>query len=170
MIDVYLGEIRLLPYLYNPKDWLSCEGQLLSIQSNQALFSLLGTRFGGDGSKTFGLPDLRGRAIMGSALGNSGQAGGQEAVALGVNEMPSHNHVVNATTQPAATAAVANGVLAAVTDGANTAPNLYGPLTQPQPIDPDSLTAAGNGQPHNNMQPYIGLRFCIATNGEFPST
>jgi microcystin-dependent protein len=157
----YLSEIRLFSFNFAPKGWAQCNGQLLPINQNQALFSLLGTTYGGDGRVNFALPNLQGQAPMHMGNGHVlGETAGEYNHTVTLGEMPVHTHIV--------TASAANGSTAgpAVPAAAN---NLYGPPSNLVPLDPSSLTAVGGSQPHSNTMPYLVLNFCIALNGIFPS-
>ncbi|RZJ61920.1 MAG: phage tail protein [Acidovorax sp.] len=170
MSNPYLGEIRLLPFDWPPKGWMLCQGQTLAINSNQALFSLIGTTYGGNGNTTFQLPDLRGRSIQHAVQGNPlGALGGQETVSLTVNQMPAHNHTVVASTGSGNNSGFTNGVVAGAVAGGNPV-NLYAAATsQVQALIPDSVSMQGTGQPHNNCQPSLVMNYCIAMTGVFPS-
>jgi microcystin-dependent protein len=161
--EPFLGEIRLFPIGYAPRGWLECSGQTLPISTNQALFSLLGTTYGGDGRTTFKLPDLRGRVPIHPGQGiTMGQAAGEEAHSLTQNEIPLHTHQVFASSAAATTADPTNAVWA-------DASGSYGTETPMVAMNPASISSAGANQPHSNMQPYLTLRFCIATSGIYPS-
>ncbi len=166
MSTPFLAEMRIMSFNFAPKGWAQCNGQLLPINQNQALFSLLGTTYGGDGRVNFGLPDFRGRTAIHQGSGFiEGQRGGEEAHTVTTPEMPSHNHTVNSNLQP-------NPATLAVLAG-----NLLGVLTTPIYKQPSNLTTlqpatignAGGSQPHNNLQPYSVFNFCIALQGIFPS-
>lgn len=162
MSDFFLGEIRLFASDRIPRGWLACQGQLLQINQNQALFSLLGTNYGGDGRTTFALPDLRGAAPIG--VGQNfplGAAGGESSHALTTNEMPQHTHQVTGSTQGASLPSPVGNTWAAVANSYATASNGQ--------MAPQALSAAGGSQPHENMQPYLTLSLCIATSGIYPS-
>ena len=153
---------------------MPCEGQSLAIRNNQALFSLLGIEYGGDGKTTFNLPDLRGRVVVGTAnnLSDLGEAGGQEQVSLLTENMPPHTHLVNAVAQTGTTANMVGALFAGAGTSASitTPPNLYGSLTSGvASIGPNSIEPAGGGMPHQNMQPYLGLCYMICTQGIYPS-
>jgi microcystin-dependent protein len=169
MSDPFVAEIRIFGFNFAPKGWAFCDGQLMPISQNTALFALVGTFYGGDGKATFGLPDLQGSAPM--HPGNNGQndhflgeQGGSAAVALLPGEMPAHVHAVNGSNGPANLQAPASD---RVLGRANN--NVY--LDNPAglvPMAPESLAPTGGGLPHNNMQPYLTLNFCIALQGIFP--
>jgi len=166
MTTPYLGEIKLVSFNFAPRGWAFCNGQLLPINQNQALFSLLGTTYGGDGRTTFALPDLRGRMPLHSGGEISlGQAGGEFAHTLNVNEMPNHSHRAYASVAQASTADP-NGALLArkgrlTADAFNGTPNTS--------LVPTQVSASGGSQPHENTQPYLALNFAIALQGVFPS-
>lgn len=173
----FLGEIRIFSFNFAPKSWAQCNGQLLSIAQNTALFSLLGTTFGGNGTTTFQLPDLRGRAPVhwGQGPGLSsvtlGEVGGQESHILTSQEMPQHNHSFAATTAAATRKPVAGGVFA---DDVDAQPVNYfalsdAPNSSYVQLNPLSMASAGSSQPHNNMQPVLVVTICIALSGIFPS-
>ena len=164
MAEPFLSEIRIMSFVFAPKGWALCNGQLLPINQNQALFSLLGTTFGGDGRVNFALPDLRGRTPIHVGSGHTlGEKGGEQAHTLSIAELPTHTHVLNASAS-AANATVPAGNLLAL------APQqVYvtgGNLT---PMEPGSVTNVGGSQAHLNMQPFLTLNFCIALQGIFPS-
>ena len=174
MSDQFLGEIRPFPYNFAPTGWALCDGQLLPISQNTALFSLLGTTYGGDGKSTFALPNLMGRAPMqqysapGNPLSNRdlGEEGGSDTVTLLVAEIPLHTHGLRADTfDPSDLNAPApNRVLAH-----STAVFAYQPSNANLgTMAPGALPPAGGDQPHSNMQPYLALNYCIALQGIFP--
>lgn len=167
MAEPFLSEIRAFSFVFAPKSWALCNGQLLPINQNQGLFSLLGTTFGGDGRVNFALPDLRGRVPMHVGVGhNLGERGGEQAHTLSVAELPTHTHVVSAqnvsapTNQPQLT----NTMLA---NSAGSA--AYGPVSNPVAMAPEAVTNVGGSQAHLNMQPFLTISFCIALQGIFPS-
>lgn len=161
MSDFFLGEIRLFAYGRAPRGWLPCAGQSLPINQNVALYSLIGTMYGGDGKTTFNLPDLRGHVPLGfSADYPVGKAGGTAAHALTVNEMPQHTHQVSASTTTAGTNSPGNNVFAA-------AAKTYAAGANAQ-MSPRALSVAGASQAHQNMQPFLTVSLCISTNGIFP--
>ena len=164
MSEPFLSEIKIMSFNFAPKGWAACNGQLLPINQNQALFSLLGTTYGGDGRTTFGLPNLQGRTPTHNGSGFMiGQAGGEQSHTLSVAEMPTHAHAAYGTTTNADTFEATNNYLGA-------SQNLYGPAASLTAINPATVgTAAGDGQPHNNLQPYLVLNFCIALQGIYPT-
>ena len=168
----FLSEIRIFTFNYPPKGWAFCDGQILPINQNQALFSLLGTTYGGDGRTTFALPNLQGNAPLHMGTdpsGNAytlGQQAGEAAHALTIAEMPAHAHTPTAA-NTAATVSAPSGNALAVPDPA--LGYAYGPPSQPVTMAPQAIATAGAGQGHNNMQPSLTLNFCIALQGIFPS-
>lgn len=163
MAEPFLGEVRQFPFNFAPRGWAQCNGQLLPISQNQALFSILGTTYGGDGRTTFALPNLMGRVPV--HFGESitlGQTAGEEAHTLTIDEIPQHSHT-------------ANGGSDAISSGP--AGNTWGTSDSITPftsqsnmtMSPNSIAAAGGSQPHSNMQPYLVVNFCIALQGIFPS-
>ncbi|WP_028102520.1 phage tail protein [Pseudoduganella violaceinigra] len=167
MSDPYLAEIRLTSFSFAPKGWALCNGQLLPINQNQALFALLGTSYGGNGVTTFALPDMRGRAPahVGQGFG-LGQQGGEASHTLLSSEMPAHTHRLGISTAVSHQADPANRVLGNVEAGAL---NYYAPLDGSATLAPNTVASAGGGQPHENMQPYLTINFIIALQGIFPS-
>ena len=171
MADPFVAEIRIFPFNFAPKGWAWCDGQLLPLSQNTALFSLLGTTYGGDGKSNFALPNLQGNAPMhpgqgpGLSLHDLGETGGSETVSLLTSEIPSHTHSLLASTSPAAGRDPTNNPLARSRNGlayqTNTAQNLVS-------MAPQAISTAGGNQPHNNMQPYLTLNFCIALQGVYP--
>ncbi len=160
----FLSEIKIMSFGFAPRGWAQCNGQLLQINQNQALFSLLGTTYGGDGRTTFALPNLQGRAAVHNGSGFLlGQAGGEQNHTLSVAEIPMHTHAAYGTASNADTADPVGNYLGA-------AQNAYGPATNPTAINPSTVGASGgSGQPHNNVQPCLPLNFCIALQGIYPS-
>ncbi len=163
MSEQFVGEIRLFGFPFPPRSWALCQGQTLPISQNQALFSLLGTFYGGDGRTTFGLPDLRGRAPVGAnpAGSNPGGMGGAESVTLTQAQLPPHNHLVKATTNTAA-GNLPSGNLLAVS-------NFYGAGSGLTPLAGGTLGDQGGSQPVPTIQPSLVLNFCIALQGLYPS-
>jgi microcystin-dependent protein len=172
--DPFLSEIRMMSFNFPPKGWALCNGQLLTINQNQALFSLLGTTYGGDGRVNFALPDLRGRVPVHEGQGHTlGQRGGEESHTLNNSEMPAHGHFVQGTAtaadRVAGTTPIGN-VLAQAVTAANIAVNDYAPLNNTLvPMSPAAVANTGGSQPHENRQPYLTISFCIALVGVFPS-
>ncbi|MBL0386544.1 phage tail protein [Tumebacillus sp. ITR2] len=163
MSEQYLGEIRLFANGYAPRGWALCEGQILSIQQNAALFSLLGTTYGGNGQTTFALPDLRGRVpIHFNSNHPLGASQGEAAHTLISTEIPMHTHLAQGSSAAASDISPQNNVWA-------TQSNLYGPASSLALMNPESIAATGGSQPHNNMQPYLSVNFCIALVGIYPS-
>lgn len=163
MAEPFLSEIRIMSFVFAPKGWALCNGQLLPINQNQALFSLLGTTFGGDGRVNFALPDLRGRTPI--HVGSShtlGERGGEQAHTLSIAELPTHTHVVNASNNNADVPVPAGAAFAA-------ANNMYTTPSSLTSMDPATIANVGGSQAHLNMQPFLTLSFCIALQGIFPS-
>lgn len=162
----FVGEIKLVSWNYPPKGWAFCNGQLLSIAQNQALFTILGTTYGGNGTTNFAVPDLRGRVPNSFGEGFLiGEMSGQESHTLFISELPAHSHLVNAsnTTSGNVTSPVNNYF-------SNSAPpNIYSNVPGGTILPPTTITPAGGNQPHTNMQPFLVLNFCIALSGIFPS-
>ena len=170
MADPFVAEIRIFPFNFAPKGWAWCDGQILPISQNTALFSLLGTNYGGNGTSNFALPDLQGRAPMhpgqgpGLSLHDLGESGGTETVTLLESEMPSHSHALSASAGPANLQAPASD---RVLGRANNTVYRDTPDTL-VPLAAEALAPAGGDQPHNNMQPYLTFYFNIALQGVFP--
>jgi len=177
MADPFIGEIRMFGGNFAPSGWALCNGQLLSISQNSALFSILGTSFGGNGQTTFGLPDLRSRVPIqqGQGVGLSpydvGQQGGSEQVTLLQTQMPAHNHMVTATSDSAAADAASGNLLATPSAGrGQTPPQIYGAATGAAvTMGPTMIAPSGGSQPHENIQPYLCVTFIIALQGIYPS-
>ena len=175
MSEPFLGEIKIVSFNYPPRGWALCNGQLMPISQNTALFSLLGTMYGGDGKSTFGLPDLEGSAPIsfGQGPGTSdrvqGEMGGEPSVTLLPSELPSHSHPLGAGTATGTSANPGGNVWAAGKVGRQ-AVNLYAPAAGPNPpaMSPFALAASGGNLPHNNMPPFLVVNFCIALQGVFP--
>lgn len=166
MAEPFLSEIRIMSFVFAPKGWALCNGQLLPINQNQALFSLLGTTFGGDGRVNFALPDLQGRTPIHVGSGHVlGERGGEQAHTLSIAELPTHTHSLNATSaavsQPVSTGALL--ATAAATDP------IYSQPSSLVSMFAGELGNVGGSQAHLNMQPFLTLSFCIALQGIFPS-
>jgi microcystin-dependent protein len=168
MSEPFLGEIRIVGFNFAPRGWAFCDGQILPINTNQSLYSLLGTTYGGDGRTSFALPDLRGRTPFHVGDGYSlGQKGGAETVTLNVNELGAHNHALKGSSAPADKwAPAANRTLATGTDATDPLYKVSGSLTG---MNSGVVTHVGGSQAHNNMQPSLVVSFCIALLGLFPS-
>jgi len=168
MSDPFLSEIKIVSFNFAPKGWAECNGQLLPINQNQALFSLLGTTYGGNGQTTFALPNLRGRVPFHFGNGfNLGQSGGEDAHTLSISELPAHTH-----TPPAAASSVnANASLGAPAGNfwANSGKTNYTADAPNSAMSPQSIANVGGSQPHENRSPFLVLNFCIALQGVFPS-
>jgi microcystin-dependent protein len=163
MSTPFLSEIKIMSFGFAPKGWALCNGQLLPINQNQALFSLLGTTYGGDGRVNFGLPNLQGRVPthMGSGM-TLGQLGGEQNHTLSISEIPTHTHVANATTNNTGlTEIAANNILGPG--------KVYAAASNLTSLLPSTLGVVGGSQAHLNMQPFLTLSFCIALQGIFPS-
>jgi microcystin-dependent protein len=165
MSDPFLGEIKIISWNFAPKGWALCNGQFLPINQNQALFSLLGTMYGGNGQTTFALPNFRGRVPVHVGAGlTQGEAAGSSAVTINIQTLPTHIHFLNVTNtqgtdaNPTSTAYVAKSVAAS-----------YGPFGNPTTMNPAIIGNVGGSQPHTNQQPYLVLNFVIALIGIFPS-
>ncbi len=167
MAEPFLGEIRTFAFDFTPKGWAKCEGQLLPINQNQALFALLGTIYGGDGRRNFALPDLRGRVALGEGAAATGSAfgigepGGEESHQLTESELPNHRHRAHASTSAGTVSNPTNAVWAA-------GQNRFA-ASGSAALKAGAVTAVGADQPHNTMQPYLPLNICIALSGEFPA-
>jgi microcystin-dependent protein len=163
MAEPFLSEIRMMSFVFAPKGWALCNGQLLPINQNQALFALLGTTFGGDGRVNFALPDLRGRTPIHVGNGHTlGERAGEQAHTLTIAELPTHVHVAQGSTANANVPAPVNNVLAQ-------ASNVYAAPTNLTSLSPSSVANVGGSQAHLNMQPFLTISFCIALQGIFPS-
>jgi microcystin-dependent protein len=170
MSDPFVAEIRILGCNFAPKGWAFCNGQLMPISQNTALFSLVGTVYGGDGKATFGLPDLQGRAPMhpgqgpGLELHDLGEVGGSERVTLQLSETASHTHAWNASNQDA----TVQGPGGQLTAGGVGGISMYAAPSAMTALTASSVTPAGGNLPHNNLQPYLTVNFCIALQGIYP--
>jgi len=183
MSEPFLGQVEVFAFNFPPKGWTTCSGQLLSISQNTALFSLLGTTYGGNGQTTFGLPDLRGRVAIGWGQGNGlsnydlGQVGGEEAHTVIISEMAAHSHslMVNSTTAATnntntpSTSVVLGQTTGVPAQGAPFNLFLYASGSPGNTLDTHSIGIGGGSQPHNNIMPYLTVNFCIALIGIFPS-
>lgn len=171
MADPFVAEIRIFPFNFAPQGWAWCDGQLLPLSQNTALFSLLGTTYGGNGTSNFALPDLQGRAPMhpgqgpGLSLHDLGEAGGSSTVTLLESEIPSHSHALNALAAPADVPNPDAHVIARTIGATPYLPSSGAPIVA---LAPEALAPAGGDQPHNNMMPYLTFYFCIALQGVFP--
>lgn len=172
-LDPFIGEISIFAGNFPPRGWAFCQGQILSISQNTALFSLLGTTYGGNGTTTFALPDLRGRVMVGPGQGPGlqsyfqGQVGGQESVALNITQMPMHNHNTTVgVNSSAGNSAAPNGRYLAASDQRN---DQYTDQGANGNLSGVNVGVAGGSQPHENMQPYLCVNFIIALQGNFPS-
>jgi len=171
-MDPFVAEIRIFPFNFAPKGWAFCDGQILPLSQNTALFSLLGTTYGGDGKSNFALPNMQGNAPMhpgqgpGLSLHDLGETGGSETVSLLESEIPSHSHALMASAQPATRTGPAGNSLSRVPTGAT--PYLAPAGAPLVSMADQSIAPAGGDQPHNNMQPYLTLNFCIALQGVYP--
>jgi microcystin-dependent protein len=165
MADPFLAEIRLMSFGFAPRGWAVCNGQLLPINQNQALFSLLGTTYGGDGRVNFGLPNLQGRVPIHMGGGYAlGERSGEQTHTLSTSELPTHVHTLNGTSSHGTQPVPAGNLLA------RTAPaNPYEAPNQLGAMNAASIPSVGGSQPHMNMQPFLAVTFCIALQGIFPS-
>jgi len=163
MSTPFLGEVKIISWNFPPKGWAFCNGQFLPINQNQALFSLLGTTYGGNGQTTFALPDLRGRAPVhfGQSI-TQGEAAGQTAHTITMSEMPAHNHLPQGNTAAPSQGLPGGNYWAGIAGS-------YSDLSPDNSMNPASITSVGGSQPHQNMQPYLVVNFIIALQGIFPS-
>ena len=170
MSEPFIGEIRIVGFGFPPRGWAQCNGQILPIAQNQALFSILGTTYGGNGTTTFALPNLQGRGALSSGQGpglanyDLGQVGGQAAVSLLATQLPPHLHQVMGNSTAGTAPSPAGGVWAVSAQG----DNMYSPSGDAR-MNPGAIAPAGNGQPHDNMQPSLAVMFIIALVGIYPS-
>jgi microcystin-dependent protein len=182
MTNPFVAEIRLFACNFAPQGWALCAGQIMPISQNTALFSLLGTTYGGDGKSNFALPNLQGMVPIqqgqgaGLSVRDLGETGGEPVVTLLVNEIPGHSHTMNATATPGTATASNAGQLAFASAGASktsagTVANFYSsnPNKATTTLSPLAIGVRGQGLPHNNMMPYLGLNYCIALQGIFPA-
>jgi microcystin-dependent protein len=180
MADPFVAEIRIFAGNFAPTGWATCDGQLMPISQNTALFSLLGTTYGGDGKSNFALPNLEGSAPMqagqgpGLSLRDLGETGGEQTVTLLETEMPAHGHTLSATKTTGTTATSTSNQLALATAGGGKASaanvvNFYSTGTTSTQLNPSGLSVTGGSLPHNNMMPFLGLTFIIALQGVFPA-
>jgi microcystin-dependent protein len=171
----YLGQIIPVAFTFCPRGTVSAEGQLLAINQNQALFSLYGTNFGGDGRTTFAMPDLRGRSPMGNGTGPGlsfralGQKGGDESTTLDVTNLPGHTHTVNANNADGDKAGPGGKLLAAAPTGGSGNETIYSTALANVTMNPAMIGHTGGNQPMSTVDPYITIRYCIVTQGLFPS-
>jgi microcystin-dependent protein len=164
MSEPFLSEIKIVSFNFPPKGWALCNGQFLPINQNQALFSLLGTTYGGNGQTTFALPNLRGRVPIHMGNGHTlGEAAGSTAVTVNIQQLPTHTHAMMASQTNGDTPASNNTVLA------GTPAKIYGPPNSLTTLNPAAVSSIGGSQPHTNMMPYLTLNFIIALQGIFPS-
>jgi microcystin-dependent protein len=182
MSDTFMGELRIMSFQQAPVGWAQCNGQLLPINQNQALFSLLGTTYGGNGSTNFALPDLRGRVAMNKTVNSNahtqGEIAGEQAHTVSLSELPTHNHNLQARAAtadqnvggitPSPTQSLAQGIVS-LPNNQTTGANLFATGSPAGTMGAASVSSVGGGQPHDNMQPYLTLNFCIALQGAFPS-
>lgn len=177
MADPFVGEIRVFGFNFAPRGWAACDGSLVAIQQNSTLFAVIGTIYGGNGTSTFALPNLQGRAAMhwGSPLGLSqtdiGQAQGSESITLTSSQLPVHTHILQGGTPTAVPGAQAVATPSSTALLSSSAPGFaYAPTTTPPvPFSPVAITSTGGNQPHLNAQPRLAMMYCIALEGLFPS-
>ncbi len=168
MSEPFIAEVRIFGFHFAPRGWAFCNGQLLPISQNTALFSLVGTTYGGDGKTTFALPNLQGRASMHPGRGPGltarrlGENGGSETVTLTTMQMPSHSHALTGSDERGDATSPQNNYLGTGTD-------MYAPEPPGSTLSPPALPPAGGNQPHNNIQPSLSLNYCIALVGLYPS-
>jgi microcystin-dependent protein len=171
MSNPFLAEIRIFPFNFPPQGWAFCNGQVLPISQNTALFSLLGTTYGGDGKSNFALPNMQGNAPMhpgqgpGLSLHDLGETGGSDTVTLLESEIPQHSHGLSASNQQGTDQSPINEMFAGGVGGIN----LYAAPASITPLANATVAPAGGDQPHNNLMPYLTLNFCIALQGVFPA-
>ena len=166
MAEPFLSEVRMFSFVFAPRGWALCNGQLLPINQNQALFSLLGTTFGGDGRVNFALPDLRSRTPIHVGSGHTlGERAGEQAHTLSIGELPTHTHALEASNATASTNTPTPSLGLANSSGSNA----YGPANNLVAMAPGAVTSSGGSQAHLNMQPFLTINFAIALQGIFPS-
>lgn len=167
MAEPFLSEIRVYSFNFAPKGWATCDGQLLPINQNQGLFSLLGTTYGGNGQTNFALPDLRGRTPIHMGSGHTlGERGGEQAHTLSISELPEHIHTMGASQDATTRSSNPSNKLPT-----NAAPNnVYGPAQNLVAFNSGAVSSVGGSQAHLNMQPFLTLNMCIALQGIFPSS
>jgi microcystin-dependent protein len=164
MSEPFLAEVKIYGLNFAPRGWAFCDGQIMSINQNQSLYSLLGTTYGGDGRSSFGLPDMRGRVAIGSSTQyREGSKGGQETHTLTASEMPTHSHTAVTANEGASSNNPTNMLLG------NPNTNIYGIKQKDTNFNSATLSSRGGSQPHNNMQPFLAINYCIALQGIFPS-
>ena len=164
MSEPFLAEVRIVAFNFAPRGWAFCDGQILPINQNQSLYSLLGTTYGGDGRTSFALPDLRGRSCMHVGEGHrQGEKGGEETHTLDNNEVPEHDHAFQSSSLDGNSPVPTGNVLA------RTVGQIYHDPTNLVDMKSDGVTRVGGTQAHDNMQPYLAVNFCIALQGLFPS-
>ena len=174
MSEPFVGEIRLMPYTFAPYGWAACDGQLLSIIQYQTLFALIGTTFGGNGITTFGVPDLRARAAMAAGNGPGltprapGQAGGENSVTLNINQLPTHTHVLQASSAAQSGGVLTNGLFANL-GGRTSGYTGYASGPNVVSLNNASIQPMGSSQSHENRQPFLAVQYCIATEGIWPT-
>lgn len=179
-MEVFMGTIQPFGFNFAPKNWASCAGQIMAIQQNSALFSLLGVNYGGNGQTNFGLPDLRGRSMLNQGQGPGlqpytiGEQAGTESTTLLITEMPAHTHSMSVTSAAATTPTPATNVMLAAADGSDSGGNavtvnVYAPPGALIPLAPQALAPAGGNQPFSILQPFLVLNVCIALQGIYPS-
>lgn len=173
-MDAYFGEIRLFAGNFAPRGWAFCNGQLLNINEYQVLYTILGTQFGGDGKTTFALPNLCGKAAIHQGAGegltsrNFASTGGSKTVTLSENEIPAHTHIPQYRSDTLADQVNPVNNIWANIDNKPFLPNIYINIESPEaPMDPKAISSVGGGEPHNNMQPFLGLNFIIALDGDY---
>lgn len=178
-MEPFIGEVRLLPYTFAPQGWALCNGQLLPISSNAALYAIIGTLYGGNGKSTFALPNLQGRVVPGAGQGpalqqwNEGMAAGMDAVTLLTAEIPQHIHSINGLDVTGSESTPSEGDFLAQDkrggQGGNIDYLVPGSTTPDKNLAPQALSLSGESQPHENRQPFLSVNFCIALQGLYPS-